>query len=78
LVFNHGVAIGFAGAFSLGKFLLIFFFVCFVRAVFLTVCNEVGFWLLRRELWWGGGIGVPRRLLANGNVIRRQDMVLAI
>jgi hypothetical protein len=56
LVFNHGVAIGFTGAFGLYELFFLLFFVGFVSAVFFTVRDEVGFWLLGRELWWGRGI----------------------
>jgi hypothetical protein len=61
LVFNHGVAVDIAGAFGLCELFLFFLFVGFVSAVFFAVCDEVGFWLLGRELWWGRGIGVPDR-----------------
>jgi len=61
LVFDHGVSVGFAGAFGLCKLFLLFFLIDFVSAVFFTVCDEVGFWLLGWELWWGGGVGVPVR-----------------
>jgi hypothetical protein len=66
LVFNHGVAVGFASTLDFCElFFLFLFLVGFVSAVFFAVCDEVGFWLLGRELWWGGGIGVPDRKLAS-------------
>jgi hypothetical protein len=45
----------------------------FVSAVFFAVCDEVGFWLLGRELWWGGGIGVPDQKLADGAMAVREQ-----
>jgi hypothetical protein len=56
LVFNHCVAVSFAGAFGLCELFLLLFlvsFVGFVSTVFFAVRDEVGFWLLRGELWWG-------------------------
>jgi hypothetical protein len=66
LVFDHGVAVGFASTLGFCElFFLFVFLVGFVSAVFFAVCDEVGFWLLRGELWWGGRIGVPDRKLAD-------------
>ena len=73
MVFDHGVAVGFASAFSFGELFLLLFFVGFVSAVFFAVRDEVGFWLLGRELWWGGGIGVPDQKLADGAMVVREQ-----
>lgn len=73
LVFDHGVAVGFASALGFGELFFLLFFVGFVSAVFFAVCDEVGFWLLGRELWWGGGIGVPDQKLADGAMAVREQ-----
>ena len=68
LILNHSIAITLSRPFGyFDSFLLLLF--NFISTIFFAIGNEIGFWLLRWELWRSRCFGIPTVIIVSSAII---------